>query len=182
MAQYHPLKICPHCLQAFKPKRKDQVYCSVKCRDLAYKKRKYAREKKQYYVRECKNCGEIFITSDSKKHFCSKKCKSNYNVRQTYNRHIEKYREYNRQYRKTHPEIYYNEKRKLQKTQHFIEENNLAREKSIQSKIYKTPYSKEEDEFLLWNWDKLTKKEIALKLNRTIGSVQSRYKKLKKKN
>ena len=135
-------------------------------------------------IKTCPYCNKEFVTSNPKQKYCSVSCRNKYRLQKFKEAHPGKMGEYVKKYYERNPEkkkeVYCNEKRKLQKLQHFIEENDKAREISLQNNTYKTPYSKEEDEFLLRNWDKLTKKEIALKLNRTIGSVQSRYKKLKR--
>ena len=173
---------CPNCKKEFTPKRKDQVYCSPKCRDLAYKKRKYKREKEHKVI--CPICNKEFITTDSRTKYCSIKCRNKANRDKLKNKDPDYFYKKVKKFYAKHPdkkkEVYNNPKRQLQKLQHFIEENEQTREISLKKGNYKTPYSKEEDEFLLRNWDQLTKKEIALHLGRTVASVQSRYKKLKK--
>ena len=175
-------KICPHCNKKFSPKRKNQTYCSTKCRDLAYKKRKYKREKEHKVV--CVVCNKEFVTTDSRVKYCSVKCRNKVNREKLRRKDPDYFYKKVKEFYEKHPEkkkeVFYNPKRQLEKLQHFIEENDKTREISIKQGNYKTPYSKEEDEFLLQNWDKMKKKEIALHLGRTVASVQSRYRKLKK--
>ena len=70
-------KVCPHYNKEFSPKRKNQTYCSAKCRDLAYKKRKYKREKEHKVV--CVICNKEFVTTDSRVKYCSIKCRNKAN-------------------------------------------------------------------------------------------------------
>ena len=177
---------CPNCKKEFTPKRKDQVYCSPKCRDLAYKKRKYRKEHLQ--VKICPVCNKEFETVYKKKVYCSKKCKDTANRIKYKQKHKNEYLEYLRKWREAHKgylkqyrsEWTKREDIKFKKKKDFYIIQKETRAKSVAEQKYYTEYTAEEDKFLLDNWDKLTKKEIALHLGRTIASVQSRYKKLKK--
>ena len=86
-------KICPNCKKEFTPKRKDQVYCSPKCRDLAYKRRKYRKEHLQ--VKICPACNKEFETVYKKKIYCSKKCRNIANRIKYKQKHKEEYLETN---------------------------------------------------------------------------------------
>ena len=179
-------KICPHCKQEFSPKRKDQLYCSKKCRDLAYKKRKYRKEHLQ--VKICPVCNKEFETVYKKRIYCSGKCRRDANKAKYLKKHRDEYLEYLKEWRDTHKgylkqyrsEWAKREDVKFTKKFCFYYIQEVTRAKSVAEHKYYTEYTANEDEFLLQNWDKITKKEIALHLGRTLASVHSRYKKLKK--
>lgn len=67
---------------------------------------------------------------------------------------------------------------KIKKQKDYLEINTTTKEESIQNGVYKTPYALHEDKFILENWNKLTKKEIALALSRTYAAIYSRYNKI----
>ena len=178
-------KICPHCKKEFTPKRKDQTYCSVKCRDLAYKKRKYRKEHLQ--VKICPICNKQFETVQKRKIYCSSKCNSTAQRLKYKQKHKEEYLEYLKKWREEHKSYLKQYKSawakredvKFKKAVDFYSIQEVTRTKSIAEHKYYTEYTDEEDEFLLENWSKMTKKEIAKALGRTLASVRSRYRKLK---
>ena len=68
-------KLCPRCSRTFQPRRKDQEYCSNKC------KQKSARLRKRGSVpeRRCPHCGkEIPKESRANKVFCTSKCRQRF--------------------------------------------------------------------------------------------------------
>jgi predicted nucleic acid-binding Zn ribbon protein len=178
---------CPHCGKKFEPKRKDQIYCSSKCRNLAYKKRKYRKEHLQ--VKECPVCGSKFATVSKRQIYCSVKCRNKANREKFKEKHKEELKEKigiwktkNRE--KLHE--YYSKRAKredvkFKKAVDFYKLQEETLRASVRANKYYKPYTDSEDDFILQMWDKMTKREIAKALNRTYASVCSRYKKLKKK-
>ena len=163
------------CKKEFSTNIKNQKYGSEKCRDAAYKSRKWEKEKNQREMILCPSCGKEFIPFPKHKKYCDE-CVDKIRKKQSkdwINNHLEQY--------KQRVSVYTNKfSTKLKKKKDYLKINNKTKEESILEGVYKTEYTFEEDQFLLEYWDKLTKKEIAFALNRTYASIYSRYKKLHK--
>uniref|UniRef100_A0A6M3IPM3 Putative HNH endonuclease n=1 Tax=viral metagenome TaxID=1070528 RepID=A0A6M3IPM3_9ZZZZ len=74
-------KQCPFCGRSFIAWIKSKEYCSTTCASRAYfaENREYLEEWRRKKIPilnvECRNCGKIFETQNSKKIFCSNDCK-----------------------------------------------------------------------------------------------------------
>lgn len=76
---------CPSCKNTYKATKISQIYCSAKCRQAAYRKRKRqqtktrrSREEKPLYVPTCEHCGGTFWAKRQKARFCSTSCRTMY--------------------------------------------------------------------------------------------------------
>lgn len=81
---------CLYCGTTFVPGRKNQVFCSKKCKDNASKERRGifpAIDKEKM----CPECGDSFITRNSRKVFCSKQCADRNYDRKRYRIDIDTY-------------------------------------------------------------------------------------------
>lgn len=74
---------CKRCKKAFTPARIDQKYCSGKCRQAAYRRRKTGKAGKHKQAAEkpllaatCAHCGGAFWTTSRKATFCSTSCRT----------------------------------------------------------------------------------------------------------
>jgi predicted nucleic acid-binding Zn ribbon protein len=80
----HRARKCPSCRAAFPPAKPDQVYCSARCRQAAYRKRKQAaalphtRETPPLLILPCKQCGGNFWAQRARACFCSTSCRTLY--------------------------------------------------------------------------------------------------------
>jgi len=178
---------CLHCKKEFIPKRKDQLYCSPKCRKLAYKKRKYRKEKLQ--IKTCPVCSAKFATTNTAQIYCSVKCRSKA-IRERYKqKHEQELKKYMQEWKNKNREKLHNyysnrakkEDIKFKKAVDFYKVQDETLKESVKAQKYYKPYTDAEDDFILQMWDKITKKEIAKALKRTYASIYSRYKKIKKK-
>ncbi len=69
-------RVCPVCGKEFEARRKDQIYCSDKCKDTRnYQQRKIP---KHFDPIPCKQCGKMFTPKSSRNKFCSKKCNNHF--------------------------------------------------------------------------------------------------------
>lgn len=66
-------KKCLICKSLFVPYRPYQKYCDDDCRKAAYKNW-YSYKPKPTKERECKLCGNTFLTNDSKRKYCTTEC------------------------------------------------------------------------------------------------------------
>jgi hypothetical protein len=147
-------------------------YCSKTCQSKAYKKTYYKKSREHICV--CMRCDKEFVTTSLYKRYCSKKC-----MEATNKENIKKWRSTHAEHNKELKDKYSAKpENKAKKREKWHKDNTAAVEQSIASDVYYTPYTQEEDIYLLNNYDKLTKKELATALNRTISSVCSRHKKL----
>jgi hypothetical protein len=74
---------CAHCRKAFKAGKIDQQYCSNRCRQAAYRKRKptiLRREKRgeerPLHPTTCLHCGGTFWAKSGRSVFCSTSCRT----------------------------------------------------------------------------------------------------------
>lgn len=74
-------RVCPVCGIKFEAKRKNQIYCSDKCRET----RKYQQRRipKHFDPIPCEQCGKMFTPRTSVNRFCSKKCCQSYFAKHT---------------------------------------------------------------------------------------------------
>jgi len=63
---------CVHCGKDFIPKRRNQTYCSAKCRD----RRRYKRQVDQLASTFCLQCGKDFKPVRKWQKFCSRDCQN----------------------------------------------------------------------------------------------------------
>ncbi len=68
--------ICACCGIEFTPNSMRGVYCSKRCKDIDYKRRKGQDSRLEAYQRTCEICGKQFETHNYTKRTCSKKCSS----------------------------------------------------------------------------------------------------------
>lgn len=76
---------CKQCKKAFQPRKIDQLYCSHKCRQAAYRKRQdSSKRQKQSNTTPasiptiCGHCGGSFWAKRSRAQFCSTSCRTLY--------------------------------------------------------------------------------------------------------
>lgn len=57
-----------------------KIYCSVSCRQKAYRKRKQAKVAPQPFreVRLCANCGKKYTATHKLQRYCSQRCKNHF--------------------------------------------------------------------------------------------------------
>jgi predicted nucleic acid-binding Zn ribbon protein len=74
---------CGHCKKAFQPTKIDQVFCSARCRQAAYRKRKLLTKRKRgkgeespALVATCDYCGGSFWAKTKRSQFCSTSCRT----------------------------------------------------------------------------------------------------------
>ncbi|MEO8392155.1 MAG: hypothetical protein ABI700_04100 [Chloroflexota bacterium] len=74
---------CSHCKKAFQPSKIDQKYCSVLCKQAAYRKRNALAKRKRgkreaapMLVAECDYCGGSFWAKTKRSQFCSTSCRT----------------------------------------------------------------------------------------------------------
>ncbi|MDR0580185.1 MAG: hypothetical protein LBG21_06245 [Campylobacteraceae bacterium] len=168
-------KVCVICGTLFRSMHTYAKYCSQPCKDKA----RHTQEKiKKLALRKryCKICNKEFIATNARQIYCSAECRNIHNAQNIKNWHANNQEQY--QARKkaysVKPEVR-QKKRRIHK-----KENDASRIESISEGVYKTLYTQEEDNYILAYYKQFTKKELAQALNRTITSVQSRYKKLQK--
>lgn len=167
-------KQCKECSNTFFTTNNKKIYCSEKCRRKIAKRIKNAKETQARRIDiPCLICGTVFKTEWGQK-YCKECAKNGYRIKveEWKEEHKEQYKELKKKHQKS-------EKTIQRKKEEYETIEHITREKSILNNTYKSLYGQNEDLFILENWDKLTKKEIALKLNRTYASVISRYKKIK---
>jgi hypothetical protein len=73
---YHPPeKKCKRCKKKYYPKKEGQLYCSLRCRTEADKK-KYAQEHGKIKKKKCIICGKSFLPKNRSPQtaYCSKEC------------------------------------------------------------------------------------------------------------
>ena len=78
------LYICRNCGLPYQPAKRNQKYCSEKCRNARYliTKEKVATRK----PRVCVNCGELFKEKQGNQRYCSAVCqRERYKIRKGYN-------------------------------------------------------------------------------------------------
>jgi hypothetical protein len=75
----------PSCRKAYQPTRDTQLYCSAKCRQAAYRRRKHRSigkhtpaPEKPLLVGFCAHCGGSFWAERSRARFCSTSCRTLY--------------------------------------------------------------------------------------------------------
>lgn len=66
---------CRQCGKVFVTTNHNQKYCSVECRDKAYKEKPYKPLGTRVF--ECEFCGDLF-ESDTKRRFCTPECRLKY--------------------------------------------------------------------------------------------------------
>src|SRR5215469_6393639 len=72
----HKPRHCPTCLSVFKPKRTNQIYCSVKCRE-EFERTQRLRELEVFGERVCQYCGRVLHESMKlTAKYCSPKCRA----------------------------------------------------------------------------------------------------------
>lgn len=69
------LATCEHCGKEFVTTNHNQKYCSVECRQKAYKEKPYKPLGTRVF--ECEFCGELF-EADIKRKFCTPECRLKY--------------------------------------------------------------------------------------------------------
>jgi len=74
---------CPSCKRAFKKAKFDQIYCSHRCRQVAYRKRHQARRMRQSEASAaipttCDHCNGSFWAKTRRGRFCSTSCRTLY--------------------------------------------------------------------------------------------------------
>lgn len=162
------------CKIDFIPNRKNQLYCSTKCQNSVYKQNKCLKIKKDREPKKCENCNIFFKPNFYNTKFCNN-CVEDVRAIQVQKWHLENEVQY-----KNRKKAYSNKSStKNKKKEDYIKINNSTKDESISSCVYKSKYTLDEDVFLLENWNKMTKEELAFSLSRTYSSVQSRYKKIR---
>ncbi len=80
-----PAHKCDNCKKAFQPTKIDQKYCSARCRQAAYRKRKQAEARRNTKGKErplspatCKHCDGAFWARTERAVFCSTSCRTLY--------------------------------------------------------------------------------------------------------
>lgn len=174
--------ICKFCEEDFRSKRKNMIYCTVLCRRRAGYAAKNIKRNNLYIHKiykdvKCNNTNcNINITPISINHKYCKNCSDIIRKVQS-----EKYiKENNYIYKKQKNNYSKKVSTKLKKIEDYNKINGDTKEQSILENIYKSDWNSNEDLFLLENWNKLTKEDIAKQLNRTYAAVHSRYKKIAK--
>ncbi len=183
-------RICRNCGKEFIPRRKDQLSCSKRC-SVNFQARR-AKAFRKFRIECCPVCNYVFFVDKQHLRYCSKKC-SDIAKKRTQEKwkkeHKEEYLLKIKKWRIEHKERQKELRKKwlakpatkIVKKIEYLKSNIPTKEKSIEEGNYYKKYTLEEDLFILENWDKLTKKEIALKIVRSYASVYSRWKKLHKK-
>ncbi len=75
---------CGHCKKAFQGRKIDQLYCSNKCRQAAYRERKQSGTAKKtrpailLRVMVCEHCTGTFFGKTRRSKFCSTSCRTLY--------------------------------------------------------------------------------------------------------
>lgn len=169
------VRVCVICGTLFYSMHMYAKYCSQSCKDKA----RHTQEKIKKLAlrkRHCKVCNKEFIATNARQIYCSAECRNVYNAENIKNWHSNNQEQY--QARKKA----YGEKPEVRQKKRRIykKENDASKLESMSGGVYKTLYTQEEDSYILAYYKQLTKKELAQALNRTIASVQSRYKKLQK--
>lgn len=168
-------KTCLYCKTNFTTKYELKIYCCEKCRNGNYKKNLWKKIKiEKTKESKCQICNKKIESSNSRIIYCSEECKNIAN------------KEKEKAWQENNKEQYLEKKKnymqkvstKIKKQKDYLEINTTTKEESIQNGVYKTPYALHEDKFILENWNKLTKKEIALALSRTYAAIYSRYNKI----
>ena len=150
-------KNCSSCNEPFSTNRKEKLYCSNKCRLRGYKKRLWEKTKETRESKICISCKIEFRPDFYNTKYCNT-CKDTM------------YKEQTKIWIEENPEQYMSKKKvyqnkistKIKKKDDFLSLNNSTKEESIANGVYNTHYTTEDDLFLLNNWDKMTKKELAI--------------------
>ena len=169
--------VCVMCRTLFYSMHTYAKYCSKKCKSKADKvSRRSKKAPPEIQKKSCKVCGKEFLTYFHNQIYCSAQCREVYNNENIKQWQIKNQEQYQIRKKANREKLEMRQK----KRQIYKKENDNSKLESISEGVYLSRYTLREDMYLIDNYDKFTKKELAQALNRTISSVQSRYKKLKK--
>lgn len=66
---------CVHCSTSFEPRRKDQKYCTIKCKRRNSEQRRNRQALVEHPIVQCAKCGKLFTRRTTLHRFCSPRCK-----------------------------------------------------------------------------------------------------------